>query len=70
MSNVAQKLPLLTIDEASARLHFSTKTVRRLIAKGELPALRPSGGLGALRFDPDELERWLETQRTSTKGAA
>lgn len=30
----------VTISEAAERLALSTKTVRRLIARGELPALR------------------------------
>jgi excisionase family DNA binding protein len=32
--------PLLSVDEAADALRVSPKTVRRLIARGELPALR------------------------------
>jgi len=47
---------LLTVAETAARLHVSEKTVRRLILKGSLPALRIGGAVGV---DPVELEEFL-----------
>jgi excisionase family DNA binding protein len=35
---------LLTIDEAAARLRSSTQTVRRLVARGELPVVQLAPG--------------------------
>jgi excisionase family DNA binding protein len=46
----------LTVAETAAKLHVSEKTVRRLIAKGALPALRVGG---AVRVDPLELDEFL-----------
>jgi excisionase family DNA binding protein len=54
---------LLTVAETAAKLHVSVKTVRRLIARGGLPALRVSatvrvrwriskGSLKAARIGP------------------
>jgi excisionase family DNA binding protein len=47
---------LLNVAETAAKLHVSEKTIRRLIAKGALPALRVGG---AVRVDPLELEDFL-----------
>jgi excisionase family DNA binding protein len=46
----------LTLRETAERLRVSERTVRRLIALAELPALRVGG---QLRFDQAELEQWL-----------
>jgi excisionase family DNA binding protein len=46
----------MTVAETAAKLHVSEKTVRRLIAKGTLPALRVGG---AVRIDPLELDDFL-----------
>lgn len=43
-------------------LQVDESTVRRWAAEGRLPAIRL--GPGAVRFDPDEIERWLEERRT------
>jgi excisionase family DNA binding protein len=70
VASIVQKPPLLAIPDVSARINFSEKTVRRLIARGELPAIRPGGERGRIRVDADELERWLAGQRIPTRGAA
>lgn len=70
MTGLVQKPPLLAIPDVSARINFSEKTVRRLIARGELPAIRPGGARGRIRVDQDDLEQWLAGQRTTTRGAA
>lgn len=52
--------PLLTVDDAAAYAKVSTKTVRRWIDAGDLPALR----LGKLlRIRPEDLARFLERRR-------
>jgi excisionase family DNA binding protein len=48
--------------ELAARLGVSVKTVRRLVAAGELPTLRVGG---QLRFDEADLEAWLESSRVN-----
>lgn len=48
-------------------MNYSEKTVRRLIARGDLPAIQPGGAGGRIRVDQDELERWLETQRVAVR---
>lgn len=48
--------PLLTVDEVAERLNVSTKTVRRWIKTGELPAYR----LGRqIRISEKDLRRFL-----------
>jgi excisionase family DNA binding protein len=54
---IVQERPLLTVREAADRLRCSEKTVRRLIRRGELPALRV--GRTSLRIDEAELKRYL-----------
>jgi len=43
--------PLLTVHEVAALLNVSTKTVRRMIARNELPAHRIGGQLRVTRSD-------------------
>ena len=61
MSTTVPHRFLLTVAETAAKLNVSEKTVRRLIAKGSLPALRVGG---AVRIDPVELEFWLDQMST------
>jgi excisionase family DNA binding protein len=53
MTTRVQFAPLLTVDETARRLRVSDKTVRRLIGRGELRAIRVGGGI---RVDSEELE--------------
>jgi excisionase family DNA binding protein len=56
MTNAVLDRPLLSVRAVATRLGVSEKTVRRLVGRGELPALH----VGAqLRFSPVELECWL-----------
>ena len=51
---------LLTLPEVAAFLSVSPKTVRRLIASGELGCVR----IGAqLRFERDTLFQWISARR-------
>jgi excisionase family DNA binding protein len=49
---------LISIDQAAEQLGVSTRTVRRLIASGDLPAYRVSREL--VRIKPEHLETLLE----------
>lgn len=44
MSRITEA-PFLTVDEAAALVRLSTKTIRRLIDAGEIPAIRVSGSI-------------------------
>lgn len=52
MSTTAPHRPLLRVRDAARGLSVSERTVRRLIAKGELPALKVGG---QVRVDAAEL---------------
>jgi excisionase family DNA binding protein len=51
---------LLTIDQVAKALGVSSKTVRRLIVRG-FPHVRFGR---VLRFDPADVQRWLEARRS------
>lgn len=53
---------LLTPDQVAERLAVSARTVRRLAAAGELPAVRIGPRL--LRFDPERVERRIREMGT------
>jgi excisionase family DNA binding protein len=53
---------LKKVDEVARRLNTSTKTVRRLVAEGALPAIRLSPN-GHFRFAEEDVERFLERAR-------
>jgi excisionase family DNA binding protein len=52
---------LLTLDEAARRIGCSTRTLRRRIGDGSLPAFR-DGGL--VRVRDDDLERYVSANVT------
>jgi excisionase family DNA binding protein len=54
---------VLTIDEVCSRLNVSISTVRRLNRDAKLPAYRVGG---RLRFKPEELAAYVDSQRVAT----
>jgi excisionase family DNA binding protein len=60
--------PCFTISAAAERLSVSTKTVRRMIARGELPAYRV--GVKSIRLDSVDVERLLRPIPTVGGGDA
>lgn len=52
--------PLLNINQVADRLGVEVRHVRRLVHERRIPYLK-WGHL--LRFDPDEIERWLDSSR-------
>lgn len=60
---------LLTIPQVMERLSVSRTTLYRMMASNELTPLRLSDGI--VRFEVEELERFLRTRRKATppKGA-
>jgi excisionase family DNA binding protein len=55
VANVVHASPLVPVREVADRFAVSEKTVRRLIERGELPALKVGG---QVRVDPIELAGW------------
>ncbi len=51
---------LLTLDQVAARVNVSRRTVRRYVERGELAAIRLPG---LFRFDPPEVERFIDKRR-------
>jgi excisionase family DNA binding protein len=54
---------LLTAREVAGLLGFSTETILRWARQGKLPVVRLPGG--AIRFRPDDLDRWLTAHATA-----
>jgi excisionase family DNA binding protein len=64
MAGVTQTAPipdLLTIEQVADALMISTRTVRRLVERGDLEAFRV--GERQLRVSADECSAYLERQR-------
>ena len=61
----ANRPRLLTIAEVADRLGVQVRHVRRLIAERRIPYIK-WGHL--VRFDPEELERWLDASRRPQAG--
>lgn len=57
----AEVRPFLTLRDVQARLALSEKIVRRMITRGDLEPVRPTGW--ALRFRPEDIERLCEGER-------
>ena len=57
--------PLLTIAEVADRLGVQVRHVRRLVAERRIPYIK-WGHL--IRFDPDDIERWLDGRRRPEAG--
>jgi len=55
---------LLTKHEVAERLGLSPETVSRMARRGELPSRMVAG---RYRFDPDEIQEWLDRQRVPAR---
>ena len=60
MTTTSQPAKLMTIEEVAERLGVSVRHVRRLVHERRIPFIK-WGHL--LRFDPDEIEAWIEESR-------
>jgi len=57
---VYQRVQLFTVSEAADALHLHPSTLRRLIARGDLPVVR----IGvSIRLEVEELVRFVEARR-------
>jgi predicted DNA-binding transcriptional regulator AlpA len=65
MTNMSDGLrTLLTIEELQQHLKVSRATIFRLRSQG-MPAVKLSDG--TLRFDPEEVDRWLDAKAAETQ---
>ena len=55
--------PLLTVKDVAKLLQCSIYQVYRLTGQKRIPYLKVAGG--AIRFNPDEIEVWLDAQRVT-----
>jgi len=53
-------VPLMSINDLATRLNVQVRHVRRLVAERRVPYIK-WGHL--IRFDPNDIERWLDTSR-------
>lgn len=56
---------LVGIAWVSERLELSRSTIYRMVEAGEIPAVRIGG---AIRFDPEQVEAWLEHELNRSWG--
>lgn len=56
---------LLTVTDVAERLNVQVRHVRRLVAERRVPYVK-WGHL--IRFDPDEIERWMDEHRRPEAG--
>jgi excisionase family DNA binding protein len=56
---------LLTISELAERMNFKPRTVKGWVQKRIVPFKKMPGG--DIRFDPNEIERWLDRKSVKVK---
>jgi excisionase family DNA binding protein len=56
---------LVNVKQLSEMISFSPKTIYDWVHKKEIPYYKV---VGSLRFDYDEVERWIRSQRHKPKG--
>jgi len=57
---------LLTVGEVAALLHFSTKTIYRRVASGDLPVVLAGGH--EFRFRPEDVRDFIESRTAVCAG--
>jgi excisionase family DNA binding protein len=58
---LSRQRQLLSVRQTAAVLGVTEKTVRRLIAAGDLPAFQLGAKGSSIRIPADELSEWLES---------
>jgi excisionase family DNA binding protein len=67
MNEPIDGLRLLTLPEAAALLHVSTRTLQRMIRRKDLPAFKVGG---QWRVRESQLTRWIEGREDRSQMAA
>jgi excisionase family DNA binding protein len=60
----AQRAPLLDTDEVAIALRVTPRHIRRLVAERRIPFFKVGR---FVRFDPGELDVWLDRQRVDVR---
>jgi excisionase family DNA binding protein len=60
--------PLLTVQQVAELLSVPAERVYRMVRGGELAAIRL--GPASIRFDPEDLERWIAEHRQEARDAS
>ena len=60
-----QQKKLLNVDQVAEWLSCSPQCVYDMASKGVLPSVRVGTGRGLLRFDPDDVESFIDSARTA-----
>ncbi len=56
---------ILTLKEVAEYLKLAEKTAYRLAAEGKLPGFKVGG---SWRFKREDIDRWIEEQKNTSKG--
>lgn len=56
---------LLTIEQLAEKTGYAVATLYKLVSQGKIPYKKLSRK--ALRFDPQEIEAWIEAQNQKTR---
>lgn len=67
MSTKVPRPSLVDVEGAAARLGISVRHVRHLIAQRRIPYVKVGH---YVRFDPDELDAWIDERRVPVGGSA
>lgn len=60
---------LMTVIDLAALLNTSEKAIYARVSRGELPYMKfGEGKNGSIRFDPDEIDEYLNSKRVRVKG--
>ncbi len=60
-SSQRPRRPLMNVREAAKYLSLSEDALRSMVQRRQIPFIKM--GDRRIRFDPDELDRWLDAQR-------
>lgn len=61
MTDVHQHRPPLNVPDAAIYTGLSERFIRRLVAERRVPFVKAGGT--RIRFFPDDLDKWLQSQR-------
>lgn len=56
--------PLWTVADVANRLKVSRSSVYRMAAAGEIPQVKLGGVRSLVRFDGEEIEKWINSKRS------
>lgn len=63
----AKRKRLLKVNQVADQLSVSQSTVYSLCDRGDIPHLRVGTGRGAIRIDPDDLQRFIDAARVGVQ---